>query len=192
LHSNFEQHQSANRATTQILKPDDSTLEQDDLTAEEQWSYYISSYVRVDPTEGVPLHRMRAPFLRRNLPNKDDIDADDRRRDKPVPVSYSEKLNMRICVNTYKILWEPYTEDSWVHSHENMFGGKEGLEDMKGATAKRSARFKEKFVMNNGWMKGLSQGEVQRRKEEFEKWIKDGVLPTADGGAEDEVMADVA
>jgi paired amphipathic helix protein Sin3a len=167
-------------------------LEQDDLTAEEQWSYYISSYVRVDPTEGVPLLRMRAPFLRRNLPDKDDVDSDDRRRDKPTPLSYSEKLNMRVCVNTYKILWEPYTEDWWVHSREHMFGGKEGIEEMKRATAKRSARFREKFVMNNGWMKGLSQGEVQRRKEEFEKWIKDGVMPAAEGNADEEVMADVA
>lgn len=44
-------------------------------------------------------------------------------------------------------------------------------------SARRSDRFREKFVMNNTWMRGMSQSQVEGWNKRFEGWISEGVLP---------------
>ena len=52
------------------MTPEDATLENEELSQEARWSYYVSAYTMRDPTEGVPFSQMRMPFLKRNLPAK--------------------------------------------------------------------------------------------------------------------------
>lgn len=70
---------------------------------------------------------------------------------------------------------------------------------MEAIKEERKGKFEEKFVMNNGWMRGLSKDEVDRKNEEFRRWIRDG--PPGEQGAqkegeairdggEDEIMVD--
>ena len=52
------------------MTSEDTTLNNDELTPEERWSYYVTAYSMRDPTEGVQFSKMRMPLLKRNLPPK--------------------------------------------------------------------------------------------------------------------------
>jgi hypothetical protein len=45
-------------------------------------------------------------------------------------------------------------------------------------TENRNQKFREKFKMNSKWMKNLSQAQVQDVNQSFERWIKEGVVPS--------------
>lgn len=89
--------------TMQVLNKDDLTLD-DAISSEEKWSYYIDSYVLLAPTEGVSSDT-RTPFLRRNLPE----DAEESLP--PRDVLTHSGLEIKICINTYKIFFVNNTED---------------------------------------------------------------------------------
>ncbi len=180
------------RATLQIFKRNDATFEVDDMSSEVKWSYYVASFVTRDPTEGVPLSW---PFLKRTLPPK--LDEEEYNR-VFTPQWSSEGLVIRICLSSYRILFDPGTEDWWAHSEQVRAKGREGVEATR---EERKGKFEEKFVMNNSWMRGLSRDEVDRKNEEFRRWIRDGpAAAVKEGGegereakgdeGEDEVMAD--
>lgn len=78
------------------------------------------------------------------------------------------------------MLFDPGTEDWWVHGDRVRARGREGVEV---AREERKGRFEERFVMNNGWMRGLSKDEVDRKKEEYRRWIRDGPVGGAGVGA---------
>ena len=50
-------------------------------------------------------------------------------------------------------------------------------ERLKNVTRVRTDRFREKFEMNNAWMKGMESGEVARIKGDFKRWVDEGVVP---------------
>ena len=45
-------------------------------------------------------------------------------------------------------------------------------------TENRNQKFREKFKMNSKWMKNMSQAQVQDVNQAFERWIRDGVVPS--------------
>lgn len=187
----------------------------DEMELRERWQYYISSYMRVDPTEGVSRSRLRKTVLARNLPSSE-TDSDD--GSTPKPLKFDESLVLRICLNTNKIVWEKNTSEFFIYwspessssgagSGTDASGGASGdaaqEEGATGATTSgqdskvkteehaanvsehRSQRFREKMVMNNAWMRGISQDEVLAVNEKFQKWVRDGEIPTSNlrGGA---------
>ncbi len=170
------------RATLQIFKKHDATFDTDDMTTEAKWSYYVASFVTRDPTEGVPLSW---PFLKRNLPPARDEDDYNRTY---TPQHSSDGLIVRICLNSYRILFDPGTEDWWVHSEKVRARGIQGVESKK---EERRAGFEEKFVMNNGWMRGLSKDVVDKKKEGFARWMRDGPGAVAGERGEDEAEMEV-
>lgn len=162
----------------------------DEMELRERWQYYVSSWTRAEPTEGVPRSGMQKVVLTRNLPSGD---ADSDGEYHPKAISYSEGLIMKICVNTSKIIYEKGTSNYFVY---NLAGGSK--EDrvrretrLQIVTETRNARFVEQMAMNSPWMKNLSQEEVQQAKEDYRKWKDEGILPPQRND-DDEQMSDVA
>ncbi|KAI1657645.1 hypothetical protein F4813DRAFT_359180 [Daldinia decipiens] len=171
-------------ATTRWLQRDETTFYMDEMELRDRWQYYISSYMRVEPTEGVPRSRLQKTVLARNLPSTE-ADSDD--GNVPKPLMYNEGLVLRICLNSNKIVWEKDTSEFFVYSTEPEDNkDKAAVEEYRRAiTEHREQRFREKMVMNNAWMRGMSQDEVQKVNENFQKWFKDGISPNANGRGED-------
>ncbi|KAI1772684.1 hypothetical protein F4818DRAFT_425208 [Hypoxylon cercidicola] len=170
-------------ATVRWLQRDETTFYMDEMERRERWQYYISSYMRVEPTEGVPRSRLQKTVLARNLPSSE-VDSDD--GDVPKPLSYDEGLVLRICLNSNKIVWEKDTSEFFVYSAEpeDPEERAQAEEHRRAVTEHREQTFREKLVMNNAWMRGMSQDEVQKVNENFTKWFKDGVSPSTNGQGE--------
>ncbi|KAI9714226.1 MAG: hypothetical protein M1812_006447 [Candelaria pacifica] len=162
-------HQPTRKAMLQIFKRDNPTFENDDLTAEAKWSYYISSYCMIEPTEGVPLNRIQVPFLKRNLPKKSSID-DEESQDSILDSSISrENLIVRISVNSYKILYDQDTEDFFAKA--NWPFAIEESQEVKQIKEKRKNTFKDKFVSNPKWMTELEAGRVESLMNDYQIFI---------------------
>lgn len=139
--------------------------------------------MRVEPTEGVPRSRLQKTVLARNLPSGE-ADSDD--GDVPKPLSYDEGLVLRICLNSNKIVWEKDTSEFFVYSAEpdDPEERAQAEEHRRAITEHREQTFREKMVMNNAWMRGMSQDEVQKVNENFNRWFKEGVSPSTNGQGE--------
>lgn len=165
------------------MTPEDSTLENEELSQEARWSYYVSAYTMRDPTEGVPFSQMRMPFLKRNLPPKMEQNEEYNRYYRPL-VSH-DGLVIRICANSYHILYEPGSFDWWWRpaaptEHET---AEEKAREEAAVKERRRDRFMEKFVNNPSWAHGLSKDEVDESNQRFRSWIK-GSEPESGHGAE--------
>jgi paired amphipathic helix protein Sin3a len=145
----------------------------------DRWQYYISSWMRTEPTEGVSRSRMQKVVLTRNLPSGDaDSDGDYQ----PKAISYSEGLVLKICLNTSKLSYAKGTSNYFIY---NIDGGsaeeREEREQRRQLVREvRNQKFTEKMAMNSPWMKNLSQEQVQHAKEAYEKWKTEGIPPTQD------------
>lgn len=153
------------------MTAEDSTLENEELSQEARWSYYVSAYTMRDPTEGVPFSQMRMPFLKRNLPPKMEQDEEYNRYYRPL-VNH-DGLVIRICANSYHILYEPGSYDWWWRpsalTHES---AEEKAKEDAAVKERRRDRFMEKFVNNPSWAHGLSKDEVDESNQRFRSWIK--------------------
>ena len=97
------------RLGIQLLNKEDLTLDQA-TTREEQWAYYVDSYYMHADTEGVATDMLTAPWLRRSIfPNETVHD----------PTIISSNLQVKICLNTYKLFYLVNTEDAFVRSTAN-------------------------------------------------------------------------
>lgn len=167
------------------------------MERKERWQYYISSYLRIEPTEGVPRNRLHKTVLTRNIP-ADSIEFEGALRRRPL--EWCENLTLRVCVNTYKIIFRDpgYEFQIFTDKSLGMVPGTETSlvsERLGKVEAIRTQRFKEKFEMNNAWMKGLDHDEVAnvslhifwgmwesllmiwKANNEFKKWMDDGTIP---------------
>src|SRR5690554_7210198 len=86
----------------QLLSKNDYTLDTA-ISSEEKWGYYIDSYVLLTPTEGV-LPSTFPTFLKRNLPAHIPDEP-------PQDIITHSGLEVKICINTYKIFFVNSTED---------------------------------------------------------------------------------
>uniref|UniRef100_A0A8H7TVK4 Sin3 C-terminal domain-containing protein n=1 Tax=Bionectria ochroleuca TaxID=29856 RepID=A0A8H7TVK4_BIOOC len=53
------------KATVRWLQRDETTFYTDDMQLRERWQYYISSFIRIEPTEGIPRSRLQRVVLAR-------------------------------------------------------------------------------------------------------------------------------
>ena len=167
------------------LQKDETTFYMDEMERIQQWQYYISSYMRIEHTEGIVRSRLQKVLLERNLPSDAKDSSDDAYSPKPLVIH--EGLVVRICLNSSKMVFEKGTADYFVY---NTAAGKSGPEeeaeeDKAKSTFRREIRaekLKEKMVTNNAWMKGLSHEEVQKANNEYQKWL------SQDGTGEDITM----
>lgn len=86
----------------------------ENLDREQRWQYYVSSYMQIEPTEGVDRSRVGKSVLARNLPSSSDVDSEsgDTRRQ----IHYHEGLTLMICMATSKITYEAGTAESHIYS----------------------------------------------------------------------------
>jgi paired amphipathic helix protein Sin3a len=162
---------------------DETTFDLDDMERMERWQYYTSSYVRIEPTEGIPRNLLHKTVLTRNLPSPDaDIEEIGVL---PKPLVFDEDLTLRICVNTYKMLYKYPGSEFFIYTDKTLgndpktktSAARERLQKFEDA---RKQRFKEKFEMNNAWMKGLNHDQVSKITRDFKKWTEEGILPGQD------------
>jgi paired amphipathic helix protein Sin3a len=150
------------------------------MERKERWKYYTSSFVRIEPTEGVPRDRVRKSVLTRNLPSGFDTDSDisGSALQQRKPILFKEELVLQICVNTYTLMYKKNTSEWFIYK------ARYDAEKAAQMTENRNQKFREKFKMNSKWMKNLSQAQVQDVNQSFERWIKDGIVPsTVSAGA---------
>lgn len=160
----------------QLLTAEDSTFENEELSQEARWSYYVSAYTMREPTEGVSFSQMRMPFLKRNLPLKLEHDEEYNRFYRRLV--HHDGLVIRICANSYHILYEPGSYDWWWRpSASNQEESDENVKEFTAVKERRQDRFREKFVNNPGWAHGLSKDEVDASNQKFRAWVKDPNAP---------------
>lgn len=168
------QYTNQRQATIQLMSKNETTFDLDDMERNQKWQYYVSSYIRVEPTEGVPRPKQNSVVKLRNMPQSDSHSTSSADENKRGPMNYDESLEIRICVNSYKFIYSPHTADWHAYSHEK---GRLASDKADQLRSQRNDRFKEKFVMNNKWMRGMSQSQVENQNKRFDSWIKEGVLP---------------
>ena len=182
------QYPTKDEATIRWLQRDETTFYMDEMELKERWQYYISSFVRVEPTEGVNRSRLQRTVLSRNLPASD---ADSEDGSVPAPLLYDESLTLRICLNSSKIVWEKGTSEWFIYNTapDNDKEAAEREERIKVGRELRKQRFIEKMVMNSAWMRDMDPDEVRKVNEDFQKWIKDGTVPPAAENKADDAAA---
>lgn len=152
-----------------------------------------------DQTEGVNLAEMQLPFLKRNLPP---MLADEEEYNNAYGVPQWNQDGLVITIQppshppnsprAYKLLYEEYTSDWWVHNNSVR---KRGL----GAYGKVAKERKEKFAAIFGEKGSLieeqSGPELENETRAFERWIREGPAGQVHGeggndaaGDADEVM----
>ncbi|KAG5993972.1 hypothetical protein E4U54_003222 [Claviceps lovelessii] len=163
-------------ATVRWLQRDETTFYMDEMQARERWQYYISSFIRVEPTEGIPRSKLQKTVLTRNLPSGDvDSDSDDI----PKPLAYSENLTTSICLRSSKMIWAPGTSEYFIYdkSPKTREERERRHKFTRALAAHRESKLLEKMVHNPPWTKDMSPEEVQEHKGNFRKWMDDGVAP---------------
>ncbi|KAI9808396.1 MAG: Transcriptional regulatory protein sin3 [Phylliscum demangeonii] len=194
----IEYNQINHGTTIQILRREDATFNEGDMSPEARWSYYVASFIKVEPTEGVPIEgRLNMPFLRRNLP--EDID-ELRFEDTPIPIAYENNLELRICVNTYKILYGRTGLDWFIHPERQNVQSPRSARSLPASAEERTAAFREKFVGNNTWIQQLDPMEVEEAEKKFRASVEGrpdhrshSVDPESASQADpDEIMTDAA
>ncbi|KAF9585998.1 Transcriptional regulatory protein sin3 [Lunasporangiospora selenospora] len=148
----------------QLLSKNDYTLDTA-ISSEEKWGYYIDSYVLLTPTEGV-LPSNFPTFLKRNLP-------DHIPEEPPQDIVTYSGLEVKICINTYKIFFVNGTEDFFKRKGSNLSKEKHG-----------EAR-KNRAEKLQSWLKSVREDEDEDKNVEqsqqvtelessFQKWLLEG------------------
>jgi paired amphipathic helix protein Sin3a len=150
----------------------------DEMKLRERWQYYISSFIRVEPTEGIPRSRLQKVVLTRSLPSSDNESDGE---SMPKPLSYSENLTISICLKSSKMIWAPGTSEYFIYDQSpKTKEDRERREKFtKALSSHRENKLLEKMVHNPAWTKDMSPEEVQEQNKNFRKWMDDGVAPPA-------------
>ncbi|UZP46184.1 hypothetical protein NXS19_013996 [Fusarium pseudograminearum] len=172
-------------ATVRWLQREETTFYMDEMQLRERWQYYISSYIRVEPTEGIQRSKLQKVVLSRNLPTTDTDNDDDAI---PKPLSYKEDLTISICLKSSKMVWAPGTSDYVVYDQAPKSAEQRERREKftRALSTHRENKLLEKWVHNPAWTKDLSPEEVQEQNKNFRKWMDDGVVPPS--AAEDVEM----
>lgn len=166
---------SKSEASVRWLQSKETTFYMDDMKLQERWQYYISSYLRTEPTEGVDREKLSKVVLNRNIPSNE-TESDD--GSVPKAVSFDENLVVNICLRSSKMVWDAGSSESFLSNAgpTTKAEAEEREKNRKTATLQRAHKLRERFVMNNSWMKDLSQEEVEKQKAAYQKWADEGVV----------------
>ncbi|RKF60759.1 Paired amphipathic helix protein pst1 [Golovinomyces cichoracearum] len=180
-------------ATVSLVYKDDTTFDPHGMGQSQSWQYYVASWQRNEPTEGVPRNSKfwppRGPkskefgktILQRNL---ETVGAGSEDEDILKNIIFEENLVVRIEANTYKLEYNKGGADMTIRTDKDYTYNSDGISSsrlrMADAEKKRSDRFHEKFVKNSPWKIGLGQEEVDHINNKYKKWVEDGLLPHND------------
>ncbi|RKF56804.1 Paired amphipathic helix protein pst1 [Erysiphe neolycopersici] len=177
-------------ANVSIVYKEDMTFDPHGMGQSQNWQYYVASWQRNEPTEGVPRNvkfwPSRGPnrkefgktVLRRNLGMASAASEDE---DISKYLVFEENLVVRIETNTYKLEYNKGTADMIIRTDKNYSFNSDGISSsrlrIENAEKKRTGRFMNKFVKNNIWMQNLSAEEVDLINNKYKMWIENGVPP---------------
>ena len=152
-----------NVMTMQILGKEDQVTD-DSITTEEKWSLYVDQFVQLSNTDTTTLNR-RDPFLKRNLPTQVGEEP-------PVNVETRSGLELKICVNTYKIFFVDNTED-YFRRKRTTGGAKasKGTND-NSFLMKKSKKFADWLESEQGWKRGMTASEGSELLKQYETWTR--------------------
>lgn len=159
----------------------------------QSWQYYVASWQRNEPTEGVPRNSKFWPprgtkrkefgktILHRNL---ETASAGSEDEDILKNIAFEENLVVRIESNTYKLEYNKGGADTMIRTDKFFTYDSNGISSsclrMMDVEKRRTKRFIQKLVNNNTWMQGLNQDEINRINNKYTRWVKDGLLPNSD------------
>ncbi|KAH6578977.1 hypothetical protein BASA61_010573 [Batrachochytrium salamandrivorans] len=153
--------------TVQLLGKNDQ-ISDDTISSEEKWSLYVDQFVQLSMAEAMGFRR-NEPFLKRNLP----IEVAE---DPPLHVETRSGLELKICVNTYKIFFVDNTEDYFCRKRsdgpsvlDSNMGGRTTLVEAQ-ARSRRSSRFAEWLDGENGWRRGLTADQCVNNMNAYTAW----------------------
>ena len=172
----YLQNRPSRAATIQIFKKDDKTYQSDELAAQARWSYYISTYSMLDPTEGIPHTRTHFPLLRRNMP-KPLTEDEDRTNAYGTPQWNEDRLVFRIAPHNYRIMWDPDTYEWWVHNAQFQ---KRGLGAYEELSKERKRKFEDAFGERGSLILKREGEKLDEEIEEFRRWVNGGPADARD------------
>lgn len=180
----MQQNEESKEATIRFVPRNEMTIA-NELDKDERWNYYIQTYMMCAPTEGIPLGRCDKVFLRRNRPSEDDLPEDGSPREMIGNAAADgfcneENMEIRICVNTYRLFFAPGTEDFMVQRKSQRLAGQSRMKEVQ------DKRFKKwhAFLDNAPWMNELSKKEIEEKRLAWEEAKRDG-QPSADAVMEE-------
>lgn len=145
-----------NVLTVQLIGKEDQ-VNDDTITMEDKWSLYVDHFVQLSTTEGIKLKR-RDPFLKRNLP---DSVVEERSSD----IQSQSGLELKICVNTYRIFFVNDTEDYFRRKHTL------SADDLDSFKAKRHAKFRSWLDSDQGWKRELASEPAHEIENSVHEWL---------------------
>ncbi|KAM4067278.1 paired amphipathic helix repeat domain-containing protein [Hirsutella rhossiliensis] len=171
-------------ATVRWLQRNDTTFYMDEMQLRERWQYYISSFIRVEPTEGIPRSKLQKVVLTRNMPSGDTDSDDD---NVPKPLLYSENLTTSICLKSSKMVWAPGTSEYFIYDQSPKTPiMSERRDNLRSALSTiRKNKLQDKMVQNPPWTRDMSPDEVREHVDAFARWKDEGIVPTAGDGEGD-------
>lgn len=139
-----------------------------------------------DQTEGVKLSDIQLPFLKRNMPPML-VDEEEYNNTYGIPQWNQDGLVITIqppahppnSPRAYKLLYEEYTSDWWVH---NNLVRKRGLGAYGEVAKDRREKFSTLFGERGSFVKEISGADLDGETDAFKHWIRDG--PAAESGVE--------
>ncbi len=148
------------------------------MDARTRWLHYVASFVKIEPTEGVPTNgRWSMPFLRRLLPAE--AEESDERQRTVVPELTRAGSQMIICVNSYRIMFKPGAPDVFVHSEKHRALGPDGkVLDQERARTGRRNRFRNWLKKESPLVQSKGEEGMARVDQDFRAWVDDGILPS--------------
>ena len=190
------QNRNSKQVLVSLFKREDKTYQADELAVHQRWSYYISTFSMRDQTEGVKLSDIQLPFLKRNMPP---MLADEEEYNNTYGIPQWNQDGLVITIQppahppnsprAYKLLYEEYTSDWWVHNHSVR---KRGLGAYEEVVKERKDKFDALFGARGSFIRDISGDELGKETDDFEQWIRDGPVvaePRPEAGEDgDEVM----
>ena len=147
-----------------------------------------------DQTEGVNLSQIHLPFLKRNLPP---MLADEEEYNNTYGVPQWNQDGLVITIQppshppnsprAYKLLYEEYTADWWVH---NQSVRKRGMGAYTEVAKERKERFAAVFGEKGTLIEEQSGAELEKETRDFECWIRDGPAAQAHGEGDNDAAMD--
>jgi len=145
----LEYNSTEKSATVQLLAKEDY-VHDDSITTEEKWSVYVDHFVQLSSKTISGSDCRRQPFLKRNLlshPPSNDAER----------VTTRSGLELKICVNTYKIFFVDGTEDYF-------------------RRRRAAVPIERPGVLGELWKRGLDDAEIQRLEKEWRERVEGKLL----------------
>lgn len=155
--------------------PRDEATINEELDRDERWNYYIQTYMMCSPTEGIPSERCQKVFLKRNYPNEGDVSGGSSPQGFLRASGFNgalaeENMEVRICVNTYRLFFMPATEDFIMQGRRHRAG--KGAEYSYELSKRRKQRWREHVLPNLGWLKPAKSMDLDQIQQEWERTLR--------------------